>query len=227
MHRLVFHADDPSVAFFCMARPTILSIPYMIELQCMYAQKVWDGMIRLPAPVTLLAEAAELNNVFGYERTNRNLTCPFWYTQRMLRLIGGVGNEADLLFRSFHPRRDWRGFSAVIRTSLTPLLLRLLAAEHGQDERRRIFAMLSPMPFCFRRRPGASLGRYILSYAAALGVPRLLGLDGLYDRIAMRRIARFGRSIPLRRVGDPAKVQSPGRPMPGVAKAARATRTSS
>ena len=231
LHRLVFHADDPSVAFFGMARPTILSIPYMIELQCMYAQKVWDGTIQLPDPETLRAEAeaeaVELNNVFGYERTNRNLTCPFWYTQRLLRLIGGVDKEADLLFRRFHPRRDWHGFSAVIRTSLTPLLLRLLVAEHGPEERRRMFAMLSPMPFGFRRKPDASLMGYVLSYAVALGVPRLLGLDGLYDRIARRRIARFGRSTPLRRVGDAPTAQRSGRPAPRMPEAAQPTRTSS
>lgn len=202
LHRLVFHPDDPSVAFFGLARPTILSLPYMIELQCMYAQRVWDGSIALPAPEVMrdeaLAEAAELDAVFGYERTNKNVICPFWYTQKMLRLLGGVEKEKDLLFRRFGPRRDWRAFSAVIRTPLTPLLLRLLVAEEGAEERRRMQALLSPMPFGFHRIPGASLGRYVLSYALALGVPRLLGLDGVYDRIAKGRISRHGRSIPLR-----------------------------
>ena len=206
LHRLVFHPDDPSLSFFGLARPTILSLPYMIELQCMYAQRVWDGTIPLPAAEVMReearAEAAELDDVFGYTRSNPNITCPFWYTQHILRLVGGVVHERDLLWRRYGPRKDWREFSEVIRTPLTPLLLRLLAAEVGPDERRRRRALLSPMPRNFRRQPGASLGKYMLSYAMVLGVARVLRLDALYDRIAKRRIARHGRSIPLRAAGE-------------------------
>lgn len=202
LYKLVFHPDDPTVSFFGLARPTILSVPYMIELQCMYAQQVWAGALSLPDAATRRAEAdadaSAMDATFGYERSNRNLTCPFAYTQTMLRLMGGVRNEAKLVFRNFPPLRDWRGFSRIVRLPLTPFLLRSLLNGAGARERARMDKVLSPMPFGYVRRARTSLPRYVLTYAVALGIPRLLALDGLFDWLARRRIARHGRAVGVR-----------------------------
>lgn len=202
LHRLVFHPADPSLAFFGFARPTILSLPYMIELQCLYAARVWSGALSLPDRETRYAEAqseaAELDAFFGYERANRNITCPFWYTQRMLRTVGQERHEARVLLRRFHPLKDWKGFSKVVRTPLSPLLLRLLLATDKPDLHARVDEYISPMPFGFHRNRQASLLRYVLAYGLMVGLPRLLALDEIFDWIARRRIARRGRSLPLR-----------------------------
>ncbi|WP_366658356.1 NAD(P)-binding domain-containing protein [Fodinicurvata sp. EGI_FJ10296] len=202
LFKLVFHPDDPSVSFFGLARPTILSLPYMIELQCMYAQKVWSGDLPLPDREARWseaeAEAAEMDATFGHARSNRNVTCPFLYTRNMLRLLGGARHEAHLLFRHFPPLRDWRGFSRVIRLPLTPLLLRSLLGGAGAAERERMDRIVSLMPFGYKRRANTSLPRYVLTYAVVLGIPRLLALDRLFDWFARRRIARDGRAIGLR-----------------------------
>ncbi|MBK5970951.1 MULTISPECIES: flavin-containing monooxygenase [Thiorhodovibrio] len=199
LHRLVFHPDDPSLAFFGFARPTILSLPYMIELQCLYAARVWSGRVALPEPATLRAEAeadaAALDAVFGYQRSNRNITCPFWYLEVMMKAMQQDG-LAPLLAR-FDPRRDWTLFSKVVRVPASPLLLRLISSDFGPAERARLDEYISPMPFGFRRRD-VSLGRYLLTYGLVVGVARLLRLDALFDAIARRRIARHGRSLPPR-----------------------------
>lgn len=202
LYRLVFHPDDPSLAFFGFARPTILSLPYMIELQCHYAKEVWSGALPLPDRDTRHAEACAdaetLDAFFGYERSNKNITCPFWYTQLILRLVGREPTESRVFFKRFSPRKDWRMFSRVLRVPLSPLLIRLMVGDHGLDEDRRINEYISPMPFGFRRKPGVSMPRYALAYGLAVGLPRLLALDSLFDWIAKRRIARHGRSIGLR-----------------------------
>ncbi|WMS43235.1 NAD(P)-binding domain-containing protein [Acuticoccus sp. MNP-M23] len=217
LHRLVFHPDDPSLSFFGFARPTILSLPYMIELQCLYAARVWSGELGLPGRQALRqeadADAAALGEYFGYERSNRNIVCPFWYTQRMLRIIGEEKSEARVLFKRFHPLRNWGDFSRIIRMPLSPLLLRLLLAGSGPDERARIGQYLSPMPFGFRRQPRVSLLRYVLAFTVAIGLPRVIGLDAIFDRIAKRRMARHGRAIALRR--SPARATAPAVPSAG------------
>lgn len=238
LHRLVFHPDDPSLAFFGFARPTILSIPYMTELQCLYAMNVWSGALPTPDPsdcrADIEADAAALEAWFGAGRTNPNIVCPFWYTQKMLRLIGQERTEARVLLRRFHPLKDWRGFSMIMRTPLSPLLIRLLLADAGEDERRRMGEYISSMPYGFRRDPDASLARYAAAYVLAIGLPRLLRLDPLFDWMAKRRIARHGRAIPLRSaagsacaaptasapVADP-KAPSIQRPLPGSAYSER------
>lgn len=199
LHQLVFHPDDPSLSFFGFARPTILSLPYMIELQCLYASRIWSGALALPDRDTrhaqAQAEAARLDEFFGYDRSNRSITCPFRYTQVILRLVGQARTERDVLLRRYGPFRAWRMFSKVMRVPLSPLLIRLLVDEHGPAEHRRIAEYLSPMPFGFRRRPDVSLVRYVLAYGVAVGLPRLLFLDRIFDAVARRRIARTGRSL--------------------------------
>ena len=200
LHRLVFHPDDPSLAFFGFARPTILSLPYMIELQCLYAARVWSGRVVLPDTETLHAEAAAdaaaLDAVFGYARSNRNITCPFWYLEVMMKAM----REDSLrrLAERFDPRRDWALFSRAMRVPASPLLLRLITSDEiGREERARMDEYISPMPFGFRRR-NVSLLRYLLTYGLMIGVSRLCRLDALFDAVARRRIARFGRAIALR-----------------------------
>ncbi|MBK1618659.1 hypothetical protein CKO42_09480 [Lamprobacter modestohalophilus] len=200
LHRLVFHPDDPSLAFFGFARPTILSLPYMIELQCLYAARVWFGRVVLPDPETMRAEAdadaAALDAVFGYERSNRNITCPFWYLEVMMKAM--QEDSLRRLFARFDPRRDWPLFSKAVRVPASPLLLRLITSDAvGPEERARMDEYISPMPFGFRRQ-NVSLLRYLLTYGLMIGLSRLLRLDALFDAIARRRMARRGRAIALR-----------------------------
>lgn len=200
LHRLVFHPDDPSLAFFGFARPTILSLPYMIELQCLYAARVWSGRVVLPDPETMRAEAdadaAALDAVFGYARSNRNITCPFWYLEVMMKAMQEDGLHR--LFVRFDPRRDWALFSRAVRVPASPLLLRLITSDEvGLEERARMDEYISPMPLGFRRQD-VSLLRYVLTYGLMIGLSRLLRLDALFDAIARRRIAQRGRAIGLR-----------------------------
>ncbi|TDK50656.1 flavin-containing monooxygenase [Antarcticimicrobium luteum] len=199
LYRLVFHPDDPSLSFFGFARPTILSLPYMIELQCLLAERVWSGALELPDREARYAEAeadaASLDAFFGYERSNRNITCPFWYLTLVMGALGKEKTGLRALFRRFNPFNNWQEFSRIIRVPLSPFLIRLLVSDHGPDARLRMEEYISPMPFGFRRDPGASLLRYVMFYVLAIGVPRLLAIDTLFDRIARRRIARQGRSL--------------------------------
>ncbi|WP_462322346.1 flavin-containing monooxygenase [Halochromatium sp.] len=200
LHRLVFHPDDPSLAFFGFARPTILSLPYMIELQCIYAARVWSGRVVLPGAETMHAEAeadaAALDALLGYARSNPNITCPFWYLEVMMKAM--QEDSLRQLFARFDPRRDWGLFSRAVRVPASPLLLRLMTSDAvGSDERARMDEYVSPMPFGFRRRD-VSLLRYVLTYGLMIGLSRLLWLDELFDVVARRRIARRGRSLASR-----------------------------
>jgi dimethylaniline monooxygenase (N-oxide forming) len=197
LHKLVFHPDEPSLAFFGFARPTILSLPYMIELQCLYAARVWSGRITLPDRRTMHAEAevdaAALDAVFGYDRDNRNITCPFWYLEVMMKAMHEDGLRR--IFRRFDPRRDWAKFSRAVRLPASPLLLRLMTSDQvSPEERARMDEYISPMPYGFRRR-NVSLLRYVLTYGLMIGLSRLFRLDALFDAIARRRIARNGRAL--------------------------------
>ncbi|MDF2234814.1 NAD(P)-binding domain-containing protein [Albimonas sp. CAU 1670] len=206
LYRLVVHPDDPSLTFFGFARPTILSLPYMIELQCLFAQRMWSGEVTLPGPremrETADRQAEELDALFGYERSNRNIVCPFWYLGVMMEAMELSGYRR--LLRRFDPRRDWRLFSQLLRAPASPLLLRMLVADYGPEERARIDRYVTPMMFGFRREEKVSLARYVATYAAVIGLTRLLRIDQILERIAKRRIARRGRAVPLR--------QAPPRP---------------
>lgn len=200
LYRLVFHPGEPSLAFFGFARPTILSLPYMIELQCLYATRVWSGQLGLPDAETMHAQAAEdanaLDSFFGYERRNRNITCPFWYLEVMMKAM--EENGMHRLFSRFDPRRDWDVFSRVSRVSASPFLLRLITSDEiRHEDKERMGEYASPMPFGKRRRDVSFL-RYVLTYGLIIGFSRLLRLDDLFDAIARRRMAKRGRALAIR-----------------------------
>jgi dimethylaniline monooxygenase (N-oxide forming) len=200
LHRLVFHPDDPSVSFFGFARPTILSLPYMIEQQCLYASSVWSGRVTLPDATTMHEEAhadkLSLDATFGYQRSNRNIVCPFWYLEVTMKAmkLEGYGR----LLAQFDPRKDWALFSKLVRLPASPLLLRFIASDFGPEERARIDECITPMPFGFRRREKVSLAWYMLTYALVIGLPRLFRVDQIIERIARYRISKYGRSMALR-----------------------------
>jgi hypothetical protein len=169
----------------------------MIELQCLYAARVWSGRVVLPDSATMHAEAAadaaSLDAVLGADRSNRNITCPFWYLEVMMKAM----HEDSLrrLFARFDPRRDWALFSRAARVPASPLLVRLITSDAiGPEERKRVDEYISAMPFGFQRRD-VSLLRYVVTYGLMIGLSRLFGLDDLFDRIARRRIARRGRAL--------------------------------
>lgn len=200
LHKLVFHPDDPSLSFFGFARPIILSIPYVVELQCLYAARVWSGAVSLPNTATMkseaAADAAALDGIFGLGRGNRNIICPFWYLETMMKAMQQDGLRP--LMRRFNPFKDWELFSKVIRVPASPLLLRLISSDFGPEERARIDEYISPMPIGFHRDPNVGLLRYIANFGVVIGLSRLLRIDALFDRIARRRMARTGRAISLR-----------------------------
>ena len=199
LHRLVFHPDDPSLSFLGFVRPTILSLPFMIELQCLYAERVWSGAIKLPDQATRVAEAmadsVALDNVFGYERSNKNITCPFWYVDLMMRVMGEEIDGRRMLAGRFNPLKNWSLFSKAMRMPMSPLFLRIMLGQYGPQELARSDEYLSPMPFRLRRSRKASFVRYFFSYTLMIGLSRLLFLDTLFDRIALKRIVRRGYAI--------------------------------
>jgi dimethylaniline monooxygenase (N-oxide forming) / hypotaurine monooxygenase len=212
LYQLVFHPDDPSLSFFGFARPTILSLPYMIELQCMLAQQVWSGGVELPdrAARHSIAEtdAASLDDFFGYQRSNRNITCPFWYLTLVMGALGKERTGLPALFRRFNPFSNWQDFSRVIRVPLSPFLIGLLVSDDSPEARKRMEEYISPMPFGFRRNPNASLLRYVMSNIVAIFIPRILAFDTVFEWIAKRRIARKGRSLAPRPIRSAAKARS-------------------
>jgi dimethylaniline monooxygenase (N-oxide forming) len=103
-YKLIFNPDDPSLLLIGFARPTILSIPFMTELQCLYAFKVISGVITLPDKVTMLQEIQKDNEYrdihFSGLRRADNLVNPFQYAYDVADLAGANPDYAGLFFEN-------------------------------------------------------------------------------------------------------------------------------
>lgn len=203
LYNLVFHPDDPSVSYFGFARPTILSLPYLVELQCFYAKKVWAGDLELLDGEARVAEVAcasrAMESRFGYDRANKKIICPFLFTNEILKVVGKVKKVEDIAFARFSPLRDWLGFSRILRVSVSPFLLRLLVEDIGLRERKRLDHYAFPMPIGLKRNSNVTLLRYIFSYIALFGIPRMLRIDDIIDWLAVRTMKNHGRAGAARR----------------------------
>ncbi len=103
-YKLIFNPVDPSLLLIGFARPTILSIPFMTELQCLYAFKVISDKIKLPDEVAMLQEIQKdndyRNNLFSGSRRADNLVNPFNYGYDVANLAGANPNYTRLFFKS-------------------------------------------------------------------------------------------------------------------------------
>jgi len=188
LYGLVFNPDDPTLSYIGYARPTVLSLPFMAELQCMWASAVWSGRLILPDSETMRASAKrdyEERKAFFPQYTNPNVINPFTYTGYLLRKIG----------TSRRAWKDWHVLRYLILIPFTPLFFRILTGRYTDKEVARLGPQSLPAILSGsggRPKHAASAFLYCLRVAVLILVPRLFQLDRVFDAIAKRRMRRFG-----------------------------------
>ncbi len=103
-YKMIFDTQDPSLLFLGYVRPTVGSIPLMMEMQCRYAFKVLAGQCQLPDKAQM--DAAALKDVgfwqdYFYQRRRADtLVEPFIYGHDLAKLAGAMPHYGKLFLRS-------------------------------------------------------------------------------------------------------------------------------
>lgn len=184
LYEFVFHPDDPSLSFIGYARPIITSLPFMAEVQCMFAADYWSGRKAFPDRAHMEGSArehdAELDELFLHRRSNKNLVHPASYVRRLMKSMG-MGR----IYVS--PLRQPLLFGRLLRAPFSPLWLRFFTAAHTAEDARRLEEYCAPQ-IIKRRKAGVSLLSMIARCTFLIGGARLIKLDDKIDRKARHRL---------------------------------------
>jgi len=190
LYKLVFHPDDPTLSYIGYARPALFSVPFMAETQCMWASRVWAGKRSLSDSETMRSVGYhdyQNRRAFFPNYTNPNLVNPFFYVKELRGLMGS----------SIRAWKDWRVLRCLFVVPFTPLFIRVLAGQYAKDEIKRLERQCFPTIYV---QPGRKKRSFLFIFVYGplalimIGIPRLLRLDNLFDKIARGRMARDGTS---------------------------------
>ena len=208
MYKLVFHPDDPSLSFIGYARPTITSIPYMAEVQCMWASKVWRGKFQLPAR-EIMHESAKTDlkkrKEFFPNYSNQNIVDPKNYVQDILSFVG-INSLNKLL------TKDYQLLLKILVSPSSPIMLRILMGQYSEKEIERLEEYTFPTIY-FRNQKGKkgflnSHLWFFLNGLIRIGLMRLISIDRIFDFIAKWKMAKYGTSMDDFRQKYPSKVNN-------------------
>ena len=202
MYKLVFHPDDPSLSFIGYARPTILSIPFMAELQCIWASQIWAGKQNLPDSEIMRQEAkADLASREAYfpDYSNKNLVHPRGYAVDIFKLTGMK------LFNESVSKNRWLKYH-LPSMPFSPFLTYIMRGKYSKGDEQRVRDHAFPSIY-YKSSPGKpAFGGSTIKYAwngiLRIGLMRLLSADTFFDLLAKRRMNRYGSS--MRNFTDPA-----------------------
>lgn len=201
MYKLVFHPKDPSLSFIGYARPTILSIPFMAEMQCMWASQVWAGKNKLPSSTEMQKNAQldlEEREAYFPKYSNKNIVQPLAYTQNILSLLG-----ADLRNKTVRKNRRLMIFRPFIPFS--PLLIHIMRGKYSNNEVRRLYDQAFPLVYLKKDDAEIEAMKGPLVYIMAfyytwmsflkIGMTRLFAIDNKLDAMAKRRMKKYGTAM--------------------------------
>jgi len=130
--KFVFDVDEPTLALIGFARPVVGSIPGIVEMQSLYAGKVFSQKVRLPSRQEMLntIEKDKLRQHDTYAQTSERITGLvnfFLYNDELARLAGVYPNYGKLFLKS--PRKWWKAVAVPYNNCQF-----LLNEEHRHEE---------------------------------------------------------------------------------------------
>lgn len=191
MYRLVFHPDDPTLSFIGYARPIILSIPLLAEVQCMWAAKVWSGKTALPDRQTMQKVAREDladREAFFPSYSNKNIVHYHRYIRGVMASAGRSGpSYLSILLRN--PGL----FAKLLVTPYSPLFVRIAwLGQYSASEVARLEEYR--FPTLYDRKRWRFLP-YALATLLGIWFSRLLLIDDVFDFVAKRTLRRSASTM--------------------------------
>lgn len=190
MYKLVFHPEDPSLSFIGYARPTFTSIPFMSEVQCMWASQVWSGKYELPTTETMKEIARkdlEDRKAFFPRYSNQNLVEPKFYVEDVLKCL-----DVNLLNKSM--LKDWGLLYKLLGTPWSPLLIRVITGKYSKQELARLEEIAFPNLFGIEKLNIFSSIAYLFVALLLIGFT-YLPLEKALNYIAKLKMNKHGNSM--------------------------------
>lgn len=187
--QLIFDPVDPTLAFFGLARPTWSSLPFMTELQCGYAFKVFAGEIALPETIEERVRQADAfcdMRAKHFPKTRLNtLVDPVQYYESFVKL------ERNPVFtlRGFL-RAPWR----TIKLATVPISPRLSRCRDDADLEGIEPMTTPPIGRALRFLECSNALTYVTLCVLIIPLCRLLRIDDIADWFGRRKLAK-GRVV--------------------------------